>query len=178
MITCTECGHAMEERILPEHTEDLGGITVVLIDAAREYRCAECGQVETEIPDMQGLVRSVALGRALYPYQIIGSDIRLMRRALDMNQKEFAQAMGLSPEMMNRWENGRGAGEMTEKLLRHNVCALLRVHVPAADCDPADITRMRIKRIPDDMVLPPVRVQRIMMKRDHQRENTWDVLAA
>ena len=105
MITCTECGRAMEERILPEHTEDLGGIVVTLVDAVREYRCPECGEVETEVPDLQGLVRAVALGRALYPYQLTGNDLRLMRRALDMNQKDFAREMGLTPETVNRWEN-------------------------------------------------------------------------
>lgn len=176
MITCTECGRAMEERILPEHTEDLGGIVVTLVDAVREYRCPECGEVETEVPDLQGLVRAVALGRALYPYQLTGNDLRLMRRALDMNQKDFAREMGLTPETVNRWENSHGAGEASEKLLRHNVCALLHKLVPAADYDPAEITRMRIKKMPEGFALEPVKVRRVMMKRDHQRESAWDVL--
>ncbi|MBD8909372.1 hypothetical protein MZTS_22360 [Methylorubrum zatmanii] len=166
----------MEERVLPEHTEDLGGITAVLVDAVREYRCPGCDAVETEIPDMQGLVRSVALLRALFPYQLTGGDLRLMRRALDMNQKEFAEAMELTPETMNRWERGGGAGGATEKLLRHNVCALLHRFVPAIDYDPAQITKMAIKKLPEGAVMPPIKVRRVVMKRDHHREDAWDTL--
>jgi DNA-binding transcriptional regulator YiaG len=43
-----------------------------------------------------------------------------------MTQKDFANAMELSHEHVSRWENDhKGLGGAGEKLVRHNVCALL-----------------------------------------------------
>src|SRR4051794_15399774 len=99
-----ESGRAhMVETVLPEHAEDLGGIIVNLINAVCVYRCDNCGAEETEIPDLRGLVRTVAMARALLPVQLTGTDILFMRRALDMTQSQFAKAMELTLETVSRW---------------------------------------------------------------------------
>ena len=176
---CPECdrGH-LKATLLPEHTLDLGGIVVSLKNAVRVYRCDECGREETETPDLRGLTRTVAVVRALIPQQLSGGDIRFMRKALDMSQTAFAEAMELTPETVSRLENDvRGAGGMTEKLVRHNVCALLHDKVPAVNYDPAMITRMRIQPAGSDE-LAPLLLERVVLKRtDHVREDAWDYLA-
>jgi len=176
-MMCTECGKGrLGETILPEHVEDLGGVTVKLVNSVRQYRCSECGGDEqTEIPDLRGLVRAVAMMRALIPVRLSGQEIKFMRRALDMNQQTFAEAMELKPETVSRWEkNAQGVGGMSEKLVRHNVCALLHKDVPALEYDPADITRMRFKAVPEGFVLPPIPMIRVVLKHDHQKEDAWD----
>jgi DNA-binding transcriptional regulator YiaG len=177
-MKCMECGRGhLVEAVLPEHTEDLGGIVVNLLNALRVYRCDDCGAEETEIPDLRGLVRTVAMARALLPVQLSGKDILFMRRALDMTQRQFAEAMELTLETVSRWESGaRGIGGMSEKLVRHNVCALLHEQVPAVDYDPVDITRMRILPLPEGKSLPPVPVCRVIVKHGHRREDAWDAL--
>jgi DNA-binding XRE family transcriptional regulator len=177
-MNCMECGRGhMVETVLPEHLEDLGGIVVNLINAVRVYRCDHCGAEETEIPDLRGLVRAVAMARAVFPVQLTGKDILFMRRALDMTQSQFAEAMGLRLETVSRWENGvRGIGGMSDKLVRHNVCALLHAHVPALDYDPVHVTRMRIVPMPEGQGVAPLRVRRVIVKRDHRREDAWDAL--
>ena len=172
------CGKGrMEETILPERIEDLGGVVVKLINAVHVYKCNECGEGEIEIPDLWGLTRAAAMARALMPVQLSGSEIRFMRRALDMTQQEFAGAMEITVETVSRWETGRPAGGMAEKLVRHNVCALLHGQVPAVEYDPATITHMRIIPRAEDQALRPIEFGRVVVKHDHKREQAWDSLA-
>ena len=113
-----------------------------------ERRCAACGEVETIVPDLKGLVDAVAMARALEPVRLSAADLKLMRRALDMKQREFAEQMGVAPETVSRWEAGAAIGSEIEKAVRYGVCALLCERQPLFDYDPAEIARMRI---------PPVR---------------------
>jgi DNA-binding transcriptional regulator YiaG len=175
---CTECGSGrIEEMILPEHTENLGGIVVTLIDSVRVHRCVECGERETEVPDLRGLTRAVAMARALHPVPLSGREVKFLRRALDMSQQEFADAMEIRPETVSRWENDvPGTGGMTEKLVRHNVCALLHELVPATDYQPAQIARMRLRPLDEGENLPVFQFERVIVKHDHRREAAWDEL--
>jgi DNA-binding transcriptional regulator YiaG len=178
MERCLSCGkECAETTILPEHTEDLGGVVVTLRNAVLVHHCRDCGEDLTEIPDMQQLVRAAALARAQIPVQFSGNDIRFFRRVFDMTQVEFATTMGLdSAETISRWENNvRGVGGYAEKLLRHGLCALLYKDVPAADYDPETVTRMRIRQLGPGEKLPPIVAERVLLKRDHQRAQSWDV---
>lgn len=84
-VRCLSCGKGrVETTVLPEHTEDLGGVVATLRNAVLIYRCRDCGEELTEIPDMQELVKAVALARAQIPVQLSGNDIRFFRRVLDM----------------------------------------------------------------------------------------------
>jgi len=126
MRRCAKCKGLIEQSVRPEHTEDLGGVVVKVLNAVQVFRCRECGDEIVAIPDMEGLARAAAISRALNPVRLAGREVRFLRRVLDMNQAEFAKAMDLAPESVSRWENNaRGVGGGCEKLVRHNVCALL-----------------------------------------------------
>jgi len=136
--TCTECGNGhYEEYILPEHLEDVGGIEVCLKNTVHVRRCAGCADEMTMIPDMRGLVRTVAVARCLLPIKLNAGDMRLLRRALDMTQKEFAETMGITAETASRWEKdgGKGVGDYSDHLVRHNACALLAADAPGEGKD-------------------------------------------
>ncbi len=86
--------------------------------------------------------------------------------------------MGLdSAETISRWENNvRGISGTIEKLLRHNICALLYKSVPAAEYDPEVVTHMRFRPLDPDVTLPPIVVDRVLIKHDHRRAQGWDAL--
>jgi transcriptional regulator with XRE-family HTH domain len=127
---------------------------------------------------MQGLVRATAVYRALDPVRLIGKEVRFMRRALDMTQTDFGKAMDLSPEHVSRWETGaRGTGCASEKLVRHNLCALLYKDVLALDYDPSVIANMQFEDARDDAVREPMEMHRVLVKHDHHTTNAWDVAA-
>ena len=177
MTTCSECGGMVVATTLPAYETDLGSMRVKLVNAAIREACEACGEATIEVPDLDGLARTVAMVRALLPMRLTGKDVRFMRRALDMNGREFAEAMDLTPETVSRWENGeRGIGGYTEKLLRHNICALLHKDTPAIAYDPADITRMRILNAPEDVAMPPLEFRRVVVKDKRETEEAWDQL--
>jgi putative zinc finger/helix-turn-helix YgiT family protein len=179
MARCLSCGKGrLKTTVLPELIEDLGGVVATLRNAVLVHRCADCGEETTEIPDMQELVKAVALARAQMPIQLSGNDIRFFRRVFDMTQAEFATTMGLdSTETISRWENNvRGIGGHVEKLLRHNVAALLYKSVPAAEYDPELVARLRVRPLGSRQTLPPIVVDRVLIKHDHRRAQGWDAL--
>jgi DNA-binding transcriptional regulator YiaG len=181
MSNCTDCGsNHVEATVLPVYETDLGGIQVKLVNAVIREKCRDCGEETIEIPDLDGLAKTVAMARALIPYRLNSREVRFMRTALDMTGRAFADAMELTPETVSRWENDeRGIGGSTEKLLRHNVCALLHSQVAGFNYDPADITRMKIMNTPEGFVLPPLEFHRVMVEKNHDHNDieAWDQMS-
>lgn len=176
MEHCHSCGASLVTSVLPEHVEVFGSMRVIVRDSVLLHRCPECGDEMTEIPGSQQLYRAVALARVMLPVQMSAKDIRFLRSVFDMTQDAFAKEIGLdSAETISRWENGvRGVGGFTEKGLRHAVFAKLYKEVPAAEFDPEDINRMIIRQRNDDDPLPTLAATRVIIKRDHHREQSWD----
>lgn len=171
---CKVCNKGQLERtILQEHTEDLGGVTATILNAVYEIKCNHCGDTQRGIPDMQGLVRAVAIARALDPARLKGREVRFFRRALDMTQQQFAKTMDLAPETVSRWENDvPGTGAASEKLARHNICGFLYKDVPALNYDSGIIARMAIKNAEPRLII----MQRVRVKHNSDTEDAWDPL--
>jgi len=81
----------MEKSIRAEHTEDLGGEVVKVLNAVQVLRCAKCDIEMIAIPDMDGLCRATAISRALNPVRLAGPEVKFLRRVLDMTQVRFAE---------------------------------------------------------------------------------------
>jgi transcriptional regulator with XRE-family HTH domain len=179
MRRCDKCKTGLLERsVKQEHIEDLGGVVVKIINAVKVFKCTgkDCGDEVTGIPDMQGLVQAAAVYRALDPARLSGKEVRFMRRALDMTQVEFGKVMDLTAEHVSRWETGaRGIGSATEKLTRHNLCALLYKDVLALDYDPSVIANMEFVEPEEGAQGQPLEMHRVLVKHDHQTTNAWDV---
>ncbi len=176
-MRCTKCKNGLVERsVKPEHVEDLGGLVVKVLNAVVVQRCSTCSDEMTGIPDMQGLARAAAMARALNPARLSGKEVRFIRRALDMTQKEFAEAMDLSPEHVSRWENDhRGVGGASEKLVRHNVCALLHKE-GICEYDPKVIANMRFTAAPEGG-LSAIEMVRVRIQHRADDESMWSEAA-
>jgi len=180
MHRCRKCGGLMEKSTRPEHTEDLGGVVVKVLNAVQVLRCDKCGTEMVAIPDMQGLGRATAISRALNPVRLSGREVKFLRRVLDMTQVKFAEAMELTPESVSRWENdARGVGAACEKLVRHNTCALLYKDAKGRPYDPAVITRMRVVEMAEGAVLPPIEMVRVRISTSTDADgDSWGEMAA
>jgi len=178
MNRCGKCNGLLEQFTKHEHTEDLGGVVVTVLNAVQSYRCSTCNEEMTAIPDMDGLMRATAITRALNPLRLEGREVRFLRRALDMTQVAFAEAMELVPETVSRWENDvPGTGAASEKSVRHNVCALLYKQAIGRPYDPEVIARMRFERLPEGQTLPPIVMERVRVKHNCEHEDAWDEAA-
>ena len=177
MPHCAKCQRLMEKSVKSEHVEDLGGVVVKVLNAVVLHRCSQCGDEITGIPDVRGLAQAAAMARALNPARLEGKEVRFIRHALDMTQKDFAAAMDLSHEYVSRWENDhRGVGGASEKLVRHNACALLR-REGACDYDPKAIATMQICVLPAGQTIPPIEMVRVRMSRSNEDGGMWNEAA-
>ena len=97
-----------------------------------------------------------------------------MRRVLDMKQTEFAKAMDLTAETVSRWENDtRGLGTASEKLARHNICALLYKEARGRPYDPAVIAHMAFTSLGEGESLPPIEMVRVYVSADGPQTESW-----
>lgn len=172
-----KCKNGMMERsVKPEHVEDLGGLVVKVLNAVVVQRCSACGEEMTGIPDLQGLARAAAMARAQSHERLTGKEVRFIRRALDMKQKEFAAAMDLSAEHVSRWENDHnGIGAASEKLVRHNVCALLSDG--SCEYDPKAIANMIFVPYPEGGIAPIEMVRVRVPHRANDDDTMWSEAA-
>lgn len=180
MHRCRKCGGLLERSIRPEHTEDLGGVVVKVLNAVQVLSCAKCKTEMTAIPDEDGLGRATAISRALNPVRLSGREVKFLRRVLDMTQVKFAEAMELTPESVSRWEtDARGVGGACEKLVRHNICALLYKDAKGRPYDPAVITNMRIVELAEGTTLPPIEMVRVRISTSTDADaDSWGEMAA
>lgn len=179
MHRCKKCGTLMEKSVRPEHIEDLGGVVVKVLNAAQVYRCAKCDVEMVAIPDMDGLAKSTAIARALNPVKLSGPEVKYMRRVLDMTQADFARAMDLTPETVSRWENdARGVGGTSEKLVRHNVCALIYKETRGLPYDASIIANMQFASLKAGKTLPTIVMVRVRASSADAKDDEWGQLAA
>src|ERR1035441_7350055 len=89
--TCLECrGNAGGRRENYTYTE-CGLKNVVLVDVM-VYRCVRCGAEQVEIPNMDGLHRTVALAVLCKPRLLAGDEIRFLRKVAGMTETTLANS--------------------------------------------------------------------------------------
>lgn len=127
MDNCTICEKAATTRLIPEYRADLLGapFTVFLDNAVKEDACGQCGRVlKTAIPDLEGLLHTVAATRAAISRKLSGAEIKFLRHAMGWKAKEIAEKLDMSPENFSRVENDtKPLGPQSEKLFRIYVIA-------------------------------------------------------
>lgn len=177
---CSACdGQHRMAAIVACYEEDLLGLGIAVRlhnGVVREW-CSDCGEEMFIVPDEEGLVAVVAMTRALMPEKLNGREIKFLRKALDMASKEFADELEVTPETVSRWENDAAVmGPISEKLLRHTVCAQLHERAPAIVYEPKAIATMRIRPMSIEQSRAPMEFERIKLKVREQNTKLpqWD----
>lgn len=144
MTTRSSHRGAYEERKVDRYEDELMGIPVIIENAVVEYTDAD-GEKSYAIPDEPQLIASMAVARALMPKKLTGKEIRFMRKAMGLTQKEFADKMEIDPATASRWESdGQALGGFAEKVLRYLVCTTLTERAPGVVFDPKMIADLKI----------------------------------
>jgi len=100
---------------------DLGApFKVILHRSVRVTYSQDSGElISYSIPDLEGLIRTIVISRVLEPRKLSGADIRFIRKAIGVKQKDMAQRIETSHEHLSRCEAGALVmSPTTEKLLR------------------------------------------------------------
>jgi hypothetical protein len=128
-MTCSNCGNEVgEARVLPKYIpKNLGIGGVVLLNAVSERRCEHCGSIESiSIPNLNGLMASIAACRISLPVKLNGTEWRFLRQVIDYTATELARRLDIRKEAISRIENSaEPAGPHLE--IRFRVFVYLRV---------------------------------------------------
>ena len=134
--TCEKCGSALRMTPIENYEPNkklYAGIRVMLVNnAVQAAACDTCGTKKVEIPDPAGLTAAVAVTRATHRVKLGGSEIKFMRKAMEMPAKEVAKLLDVSEETISRWENDhQPIGGANEKMFRYLACKVLADAAPA-----------------------------------------------
>jgi len=114
---CTEChGNAEARRENYTYTE-CGLKNVVLLDVL-VHRCVRCGAERVEIPNMDGLHRTVALAVLCKDRLLSGEEIRFLRKIAGFTATNLAKSLAVTKNAVSRWENGGKIGPASERAVR------------------------------------------------------------
>ena len=153
--------------------------SVVLLHSAEEEVDDVTGEVVgISVPDMENLVVSVALTRALDPMQLCGEEVRFIRQAIGMSATAFADALTLDKATFSRWENGKQElGEWADKQVRQIAVIELVRKVPCLSIDPKNIVRLRTRK-PQKGEYPHIEMRRVQIGSGEPcaGEEAWDML--
>ena len=120
--TCYECrGPASGRRENYNYSEC--GLKNVVLKEVVVYRCTRCGAARVEIPNMDGLHRTIAL-MVIEKTSILSSDeVRFLRTVAGFTATRFAKALGVTKTALSRWENNQRIGTQSDRSIRI-ICGL------------------------------------------------------
>ena len=167
-------------RTIPRYEEaDLGlPYPIILIDSAEEEIDPTTGdRIGVSVPDMEELVATVAVARALIPLRLDGQEVRFMRQAIGMTASAFAEALDLDKATFSRWENNKQTvGGWADKQVRFFVLTTLRDKVPELSAQGKDVVEMKVVDAPPNH-WPIIELRRVPAHdgaNDHN--DVWDTL--
>jgi putative zinc finger/helix-turn-helix YgiT family protein len=98
------------------------GLPNVTLEDVLVRRCAQCGEYEVEIPNMDGLHEKIAFEITRKPQKLTPEEIRFLRSYLGWSGAELAKCFDVDPTTVSRWETGaQRMGGVAERLLRLSV---------------------------------------------------------
>jgi len=109
MERCSQCGgglKTLEDR--PYHYTE-SGLDYVWLIGILQYRCEKCGESSVEIPRINRLHLLIGSTIVRKKELLTGSEVRFLRKEIDMKSKDIAAALSIEPETYSRWENGKQA---------------------------------------------------------------------
>lgn len=173
---CASCNRAKTIKKVPEYNYNLAGIPLRLFDAVTISQC-DCNQegcnesTEPDIPNHQGLVAAAATLRSVIPVKLCGTEIKFLRKAIELPAKRLAQLLDVTPETVSRWENDKAPiSTSSEKLLRFLVATSLKEKAPILKIDIKTIAQMEISGFsqPDNPVQMSFTWVRYMRETDKE----------
>ena len=116
--TCFHCGgELLVIKNKPYHYTE-SGLDIVLY-GVNQYKCKACGETFVSIPKIEELHLLIGQKLCCKKGLLTGKEIRFLRKELRMKAKEMAQALGVTPPTISRWENDKEPiGETHDRLMR------------------------------------------------------------
>ena len=115
---CSDCGKdARVERGTYRFRES--GLDNVVLKGIEIVKCPACGNEEPLIPNLDGLLRTVAVAIVTSRLPLTGAEVRYLRKYLGMSGEQFARILHTDKSTLSKWETGAvNIGSKSDLLIR------------------------------------------------------------
>ncbi len=117
-MDCTDCGAAaaIEKK---NYRFRESGLDNVVLKGISVLKCPDCGSEDPIIPNLEGLLRVLALAIVKSRLPLTGPEVRYLRKYLGMNGEEFARILHTDKSTLSKWETGSvRIGSKSDLLIR------------------------------------------------------------
>jgi len=116
---CRACGKAELVATKERHHYKESGLPNVILEGVTVRRCPACNEFEVVIPRVTELHQVIALAVVRKTSRLTGAEVRFLRKFLGLSGVDFAGRMGVSPEVVSKWEHEKDPiGGQSDRLLR------------------------------------------------------------
>lgn len=116
---CRACGVGELVSSKERYVYAESGLPNVVLEGVTIRRCPNCQEFEVVIPRVLELHRCIALAVVSKTTRLTGAEVRFLRKHLGYSGVDFAKCMGVSPEVVSKWEHDRDSiGGQSDRLLR------------------------------------------------------------
>ena len=115
---CSDCGmQARAERGTYRFRES--GLDNVVLKGIEILKCPACGNEDPIIPNLDGLMRVLALALVTSRLPLSGAEVRYLRKYLGMSAEQFARILHTDKSTLSKWETGAvNIGSKSDLLIR------------------------------------------------------------
>ena len=117
-MLCSNCGSKLKKS-KKDYRYIESGLNNVILKNIDVHECSECGQSLAGIRNVEGIHKAIALALVKKASPLDGSEVRFLRKEMELNAKKFAALLGVDPVSVSRWENLKTeVGITNDKLIR------------------------------------------------------------
>lgn len=110
------------------------GLKNITLTGVLVFRCTRCGAAYPEIPNMDGLHRSIALGILCKRSKLNSDEIRFLRGVAGFTATALSKSLGVTKNAVSKWENNGKIGRQSERSIRI-ICGMAIIEEIVTDPD-------------------------------------------
>ncbi len=117
-MECSNCGAPAKVVRGTYELKDIG-LKRVVLRGIEIVTCPKCGNQDPMIPNMNALMRTLALAVVKKPYRLTGEEVRFLRKYLRLTGEEFSRLIHVDKTTLSKWENNDDRlGDQSDRLIR------------------------------------------------------------
>jgi YgiT-type zinc finger domain-containing protein len=151
---CSDCGkEALVERGTYRFRES--GLDNVVLKGIEIVKCGACGNEEAILPNLEGLLRVIAVAIVTNRLPLTGAEVRYLRKYLGMSGEQFARILHTDKSTLSKWETGAAnLGSKSDLLIRS-----VALNLGRGLRDEAERVTRNFEHIDEESTAPPKRIE-------------------
>jgi len=151
---CSDCGReAKVERGIYRFRES--GLDNVVLKGIEIIKCPGCGNEEPIIPNLDRLLRTIAVAIVTSRLPLTGAEVRYLRKYLGMSGEQFARILHTDKSTLSKWETGAvNLGSKSDLLIR-----AVALNLGPGLRDEAERITRDFEHIDEESTAPPIRIE-------------------